>query len=43
MKIVDNRSFIQVSKLGHIICLVELGWIDLVNLGRINFSLLPIC
>lgn len=36
----DNRSLVQVRELRHIVRFVELGRIDLVDLVRINLSLL---
>lgn len=40
MEVMDHRGFIQVSELGHIVCLVELGRIYFVDGLGIDLSLL---
>lgn len=43
VEIMDHRGFVQVSELGHIVGLVELGRVHFVNGLGINLSLLKCC
>jgi hypothetical protein len=36
----DHGGLVQMREFGHIICFVEFGGIDLIDLVRIDFSLL---
>jgi hypothetical protein len=42
MQVVNHRGFVQMGQLRHVVCLVELGRIDFVNLVGIHFPLLYI-
>lgn len=40
MQVMDHGGLVQMREFGHVICLVEFGGIDFVDLVRIDFSLL---
>ena len=39
IEVVDDGSFIEMGELGHVIGLVEFGWIDLINLVKVCLNL----
>ena len=42
VQVMDDRCFIQMRKLCHVVCLVKLGRIDFVYALRMHFSLLKV-
>ena len=43
MQVVDDGGLVQMGQFGHIVCLVELGRVDLVDALGIDLALLPPC